>query len=129
MLSNLLNGVKLSIWYDWINDGSDTADKEDNFGLVNTDLSAKPAYTALQTMTQQLAGYHYQTRLSTGNAADYVLAFVNSSGQIKIVYWTTGTAHNASVVPIISTLQLSTLSLSLTPSPQYTGILGILSGG
>lgn len=127
-LSNLLNSVNLSIWYDWMNDGSDTTDPEDNFGLVNTDLSAKPAYTALQTMTQQLSGYHYQSRLSTGNTQDYVLAFVNASGQIKIVYWTTGTAHNVSLTPVVGGLQLSILSMSLTASPQYTSVLGVLLG-
>lgn len=128
-LSNLLNGVKLSIWYDWMNDGTDTTNAEHNFGLVNTDLSAKPAYTALKTMTQQLSGYHFQSRLSTGNAADYVLAFVNGSGQVKIVYWTTGTAHSVSLAPLVGTLQLSTVNLSLTQSPQYTDILGVLPGG
>lgn len=128
-LSNLLNGVNLSIWYDWMNDGADTTNAEHNFGLVNADLSPKPAYTALQTMTQQLSGYHYQTRLSTGNTADYVLAFVNASGQIKIAYWTTGTAHSASVVPVIGALQLSPLNLSLTQSPQYTDVIGVLTGG
>lgn len=128
-LSNLLNGVNLSIWYDWMNDGTDTTNAEHNFGLVNTDLSAKPAYTALQTMTQQLSDYHFQSRLSTGNAADYVLAFVNGSGQVKIVYWTTGTAHGVSLAPLVGTLQLSTVNLSLTQSPQYTDILGVLPGG
>lgn len=127
-LSNLLSGVNLSVWYDWMNDGSDTSNPEQNFGLVNTDLSAKPSYTALQTMTQQLAGYHLQSRLPTSNPQDYVLAFINASGQIKIVYWTVAGAHTLSLVPLISTLQLPLLSLSMTATPQYTGVLGVLLG-
>jgi hypothetical protein len=125
-LSNLLNGVNLSIWYDWLNDGSDTSNAEDNFGLVNTDLSPKPAYTALQAMTQQLSGYHLQARLSTSNTQDYVLAFVSASGQIKLVYWTTGSTHGVSLQPMVAGLQLPTVNLSLTGSPQFSGILGTL---
>jgi hypothetical protein len=53
-LSNLLNGVPLSIWYDWKNDGQDPADGEQNFGTVKDDLQPKPAYTALKTMTDEL---------------------------------------------------------------------------
>lgn len=127
-LSNLLNGVNLSIWYDWMNDGNDTNNPEYNFGLVNADLSTKPSYTALQTMTQQLSGYHYQSRVATGSAADYVLAFVNANGQIKLAYWTTGSSHSVSVIPAVGGLQLSALSLSLTSSPQYSSVLGVVPG-
>lgn len=128
-LSNLMNGVTLSVWYDWKNDGNDAANAEHNFGLVAADLSVKPAYSALRTMTQQLSGYHFQSRLTTDSAQDYVLVFVNAQGQIKLAYWTTSSAHAASVLPLIGTLQLPVLTLSMTSSPQYTDVLGILLGG
>ena len=38
-LSNLLNGVPLSIWYDWKNDGPDPNENEHNFGTVLPDLT------------------------------------------------------------------------------------------
>ena len=56
-LSNLLNGVPLSIWYDWKNDGPDPNENEHNFGTVRPDLEPKPAYVALRTLTHQLSGY------------------------------------------------------------------------
>lgn len=127
-LFNLLNGVNLSIWYDWMNDGSDASNAEHNFGLVNTDLSPKPSYTALQTMTQQLSGYRLLTRVSTSSSLDYVLAFMNDSGQVKLVYWTTGTAHSLSLAPVVSGSQLATQNLPLTSSPQYSGVLATLGG-
>jgi polysaccharide biosynthesis protein PslG len=51
-LSNLLNGVPLSIWYDWKNDGEDPAENEHNFGTVMPDLKRKPAYLAIQKLTR-----------------------------------------------------------------------------
>jgi len=62
-LVNLLHGVPLSIWYDWKNDGDDPAENEHNFGTVTADLKPKPAYTAIQTLTRQLAGYQIARRL------------------------------------------------------------------
>lgn len=46
-LANLLNGVPLSIWYDWKNDGNDPNEREHNFGTVLPDLKPKPAYVAI----------------------------------------------------------------------------------
>ena len=54
-LANLLNGVPLSIWYDWKNDGTDPNENEHNFGTVLPDLTPKPAYVAIQTLTRELA--------------------------------------------------------------------------
>lgn len=128
-LFNSLSGVNMSIWYDWMNDGTDSTNPEHNFGLVNADLSAKPAYTALQNMTQQLAGYSLRLRLSTGNTQDYVLAFVNASGQVKLAYWSAGSSHGVSVTPVIGSTQFSKQNLSLTATPQFTAVIGVLSGG
>jgi len=89
-LGNLLAGVPISIWYDWKNDGPDPGEHEHNFGLVGTDLQPKPAYTALQTLTRELAGGSISHRLSTTNAADFLLVFTNRAGLTKLAAWTTG---------------------------------------
>jgi hypothetical protein len=96
-LSNLLNGVPLSIWYDWKNDGDDPGENEHNFGTVLADLKPKPAYPALQKFTHELAGYSVERRLSQTNEQDYVVLCVNSAGNRKIAAWTTGELHRASV--------------------------------
>ena len=40
-LVNLSQGIPLSIWYDWENDGTDPTNPEENFGTVTADLVAE----------------------------------------------------------------------------------------
>ena len=40
-LVNLSQGIPLSIWYDWKNDGTDPTNVEDNYGIVTADLVAQ----------------------------------------------------------------------------------------
>jgi hypothetical protein len=89
-LSNLLESVPISIWYDWKNDGPDPNEREDNFGTVTQDLKTKPAYIAIQTMTRELDGYRIDRRLKVGNETDYVLLCSKSDGNRKLVVWTLG---------------------------------------
>ena len=113
-LSNLLNGVPLSIWYDWKNDGRDPADKEQNFGTVKDDLQPKPAYTAVKTMTDELSGYRLQRRLEGLPESDFVLVFVNGAGARKAAAWTLAAPH----VVHLTAFQPE-MSLELGALPQY----------
>jgi hypothetical protein len=110
-LSNLLNGMPLSIWYDWKNDGRDPADNESNFGSVSYDLTPKPAYLAIQTMTRELSGYSIAQRYDTGNTNDFVLVLTNAAGQSKLAAWTMKKPHRVEF--------RSKLDLDLTAMPQY----------
>jgi len=136
-LSNLLNGVPLSIWYDWKNDGTDPNENEHNFGTVLPDLKPKPAYAAIQTLTQQLSGYHILKRIPLPNEKDYAVPFANSDGKQKLVAWTVAEPHAATIElsffskskplsgtkgngePFTPKVSASGLSLDLTTSPQY----------
>lgn len=109
-LSNLLNGVPLSIWYDWKNDGTDTNYSEDEFGTVGHDLTPKPAYFSIQTLTRELSGYNIAQRYDTGDTNDFVLMLTNAAGATKLAAWTLGTPHN---VPFLK------LKLELEPMPKY----------
>jgi hypothetical protein len=113
-LSNLLNGIPLSIWYDWKNDGRDPADGEQNFGTVNDDLQPKPAYAALKTMTDELSGYRLQRRLEGLAETDFVLVFVNGNGARKAAAWTLAEPHAIRLQGLGSEI-----SLELGPLPQY----------
>jgi hypothetical protein len=113
-LANLLNGIPLSIWYDWKNDGRDPADGEQNFGTVNNDLQPKPAYTALKAMTEELSGYRLQQRLEGLAETDFVLVFVNESGARKAAAWTLAKPH-----PVRLQGLSSEISVELGPLPQY----------
>jgi len=112
-LANLLDGVPLSIWYDWKNDGPDATYNEHNFGLVTPDLQPKPAYLALQTMTRELAGYRIARRVATGGD-DWVLLWVNPAGEQKLAAWTLGEPHRLEL-----DLGTKRLPLELAAMPKY----------
>lgn len=112
-LANLLQGVRLSIWYDWKNDGDDPNENEHNFGTVYPDLRPKPSYLAIQTMTRELDGFRIVRRVPMPDANDYVLLCENTAGKRKCVAWTVAEAHDAS-------LDLKDIPrLKLTAEPQY----------
>ena len=62
-LTNAQEGIPVSIWYDWKNDGTNLQDKEHNFGLVFNDSTMKLSYLTLQTLTTQLKGYKFEKKL------------------------------------------------------------------
>ena len=109
-LSNLAEGVRLSIWYDWHDDGLDPKDGEHHFGTVHNDYLPKPAFFAAQRLTRALGGYRFVKRLPLASDADYLLLF-SEGKSAKTASWTTGADH-AVVLP-------GGRSLALTGSPQY----------
>ena len=111
-LSNLLNGVPLSIWYDWKNDGPDPDENEHNFGTVLPDLTPKPAYPAIQALTRELSGYRIARRLTLPSDKDYVLLCANPAGEQKLAAWTLGEPHAA------------TLDLALRGGAKLTAVAG-----
>ena len=96
-LSNLLNGVPLSIWYDWKNDGPDANENEHNFGTVLSDLQPKPAYVAIKTLTRELSGYRIARRVTLPDDKDYLLLCTNPAGGQKLAAWTLGEPHTVSL--------------------------------
>jgi hypothetical protein len=94
-LSNLVNGLPLSIWYDWKNDGDDPNENEHNFGTVMPDLKPKPTYTAIKVLTRELAGYRPAPSAVDTSVTnqDFIRPFINISGKQKTVVWTTGEPH------------------------------------
>lgn len=94
-LSDLAEGIPLTIWYDWRNDGTDPNNQEANFGLVEFPyqkgkspvFKPKPAYFALQTLARTLDGYRFSERLTVGGPQDYILLFTRAQEQ-RLVIWT-----------------------------------------
>ena len=82
-LTNLANGIPLSIWYDWHDDGPNPQEPEHHFGTVRLPYLAghtpvyqpKPAYLAARTLTNILTGYRSEKQLSVAGKADYVMVF------------------------------------------------------
>jgi hypothetical protein len=135
-LHNLWSGIPLSIWYDWMNDGSDPTEKEQNWGTVMPDLKPKPAYAALKTMIHELARCRINRRLPLASPLDYVLVLADPEGRKKLAGWTIGEPHAvevalsianpAGLVKVDSTgasvpakTEAGRLVFDLTASPQY----------
>jgi hypothetical protein len=116
-LTNLANGIPLSIWYDWSDDGTDPNEGEHHFGLVRHEYRGgatsayepKPAFLAAKTMTTMLGGFHFQQRLNAGSAEDYVLAFVRGDER-RIVAWTTSPARRRLTIPVTGQFSLTTMA-------------------
>ncbi|MGC9942783.1 MAG: cellulase family glycosylhydrolase [Verrucomicrobiota bacterium] len=113
-LANSLSGVPISIWYDWKNDGDDPRENEHNFGTVRPDLTPKPAYAAIKTLTQQLAGFSIQNRYGLWDTNDFILVLTNAASATKLAAWTLREPHF--------------LSLPIATSPSNV-ILMVNSGG
>lgn len=104
MLTNLSQGVPLSIWYDWHEKDGSPTNGELHYGIVTLDDQPKPNYLALQHLTLALSGMHFVKRL-TSAPADYLLLFSDNT-RWTLAAWTTDKAHLATLWPG----QCSTLS-------------------
>ena len=91
-LHNMAQGIPISIWYDWHDDGQDPDNAEHNFGTVEWDYQPKPAFLAMKTLTHQLQDYLPLGRISIGTVDDYVVPFVNKD-QVILAAWNTAPAH------------------------------------
>ncbi|MBS7617531.1 cellulase family glycosylhydrolase [Candidatus Bathyarchaeota archaeon] len=143
-LVNIMNGVNVSVFYDWKDDGTSIQDSEHNFGII-ADYEGlrsvygrpmyfiKPAYYAIYTLTLQLNGFYFKGRVKTESEDDYVLVFESKQGVEKYVCWTTGYKHKIKLnvnIKILEVVKLYGLKefyesedgiyeLTLTTSPIF----------
>jgi hypothetical protein len=118
-LTNVANGITLSIWYDWHDDGLDAGEAEHHFGTVANAYyenrepvyDPKPAYLAAKTLTTFLSGYRFERRLPLLADNDYLLVF-RKGDDLRLAVWTTGPVHST-LLPV--------------PARQYT-LLGFAGG-
>ncbi len=91
-LINLSQGISVSIWYDWRNDGPSPSDRDHNWGLITfTESLPKKSHQAFQTMITQLAKATFVKRLSyPADPEVYLLQFNRTDSTKKlIIAWTT----------------------------------------
>ena len=137
-LSNMMNGCRINIWYDWKDDGSNPDENEHRFGTVRQNLEPKPAYLAMKTMTKELNGYSYAIRMrSYGREDDYLLLF-KKDNTYRLVAWTVGEPHTAQAATYVDRVEVvsqfgertkqnvtdGNVELHLTQSPQYVEFVG-----
>ena len=109
ILINQSQGIALSIWYDWRDDGRNPGEIEHHFGTVlpapyfdrDPLYDPKPAYRASQTLTEFLAGCGFGERLNGPQLTsdDYVLAF-RCHGATKFAAWTTAWLARSVNIPL-----------------------------
>ena len=130
-LSNLLNGVPLSIWYDWKNDGDDPNENEHNFGTVLPDLKPKPAYRAIATLTRELSGFSVVRRMKLETDQDYVLDCENDKGERKLAAWTLAEPHEVTlaVSGVNGVSASSCTGEALSVNPEFGRLRLILNAG
>ncbi|HYD85156.1 MAG TPA: hypothetical protein VEA63_13920, partial [Opitutus sp.] len=54
-LAHFLKGFAITTSYEFVDEGTNPANQEDNFGLLKNDLTPKPAYTALKNLLSVLS--------------------------------------------------------------------------
>jgi len=107
LLTNVANGIPISIWYDWRDDGTDPKEPEHHFGLVRNAYMSdgaqvyqpKPAYLTTKTLTDFFRGYRFEQRLTVGSDQDYVLIFANGADR-RIAAWTTSSNVHRIAIPL-----------------------------
>ncbi|MFB3785881.1 MAG: cellulase family glycosylhydrolase [bacterium] len=116
-LTNFMAGARLSIWYDWHDDGPDPAEREHNFGTVKQDYTPKETYKAAQVFMRELQGMKL-TRSSVDNEKqDYRAVFSDGTKRVLVI-WTTGdprsvTLEGVKVKPQAVTMLGENVALSM----------------
>jgi autotransporter-associated beta strand protein len=126
MLVNFSQSVPVSLWYMSV----DMSYNDWTFGLFE-EIGGyggpwgppKPSYYAMKTLTSNLAGKTYSTKVSS-NSADYILAFQNAAGRKTYAAWTTGSPVTRSSI----TLAGGSIRAYLTGTPMYLGEVQTLQG-
>jgi len=94
-LVNIMSDVRLSIWYDWRDDGVSPTNKEHHFGVVYNDLRPKPIYNAIKVLTRELDRCKFVSRLASKDD-EYILLFKGPLGY-RIAAWTNGEERRISI--------------------------------
>jgi hypothetical protein len=120
-LTNIENGIPLTIWYDWHDDGPNPKDAENNFGMVRSEThpgrkpiyDPKPAYTACQTLTAILDGFDFDSAVTPGREdasarltvtpgdgrRDHVLKFRRGDNR-RFAAWTESETPHVTIIPM-----------------------------
>ena len=94
-LTDMADGIPLTFWYDWQDDGGNPTDPEGHFGLVKAvggengqvHFQPKAAYLAAKSIYKALNGFTFDHRLVAGRKSDYILVF-KKGHQTRLAVWT-----------------------------------------
>jgi prepilin-type N-terminal cleavage/methylation domain-containing protein len=127
-LVNLSQGIPLSNWYNWNDNGTDPARTEDNMGIVTYDGTPKPGLQEMQLLTSSLMGETFTSKLSSPTPSwnhpenDWLLVFTSPSGHETLAAWTTGTPRIVNV-PEWGRLSLTNTPFYVNPVPEPSSLV------
>jgi hypothetical protein len=132
-LTNAANGIPISIWYDWRDDGSDPKEPEHHFGLVRPEYrngqtqvyEPKPGYLAAKTLLRHFNGFRFEQRLLVGTDDDYVLVFAKD-GERRMAVWTTSPSKKPIKISVPNG-QFTVMSMKGEDVGRVTSDQGVLS--
>jgi hypothetical protein len=122
----LSHGVQRYHNYDFVNDGTDPGNTENNFGLIRHPADAlgaytpKPSYVSYATLTRQLTGATFRNAESTGTGV-HDLVFTRRDETVRTLW-----ADTPTVVSVHSTEPLTVTDLygaAQTYTPDSTGVV------
>lgn len=114
-LARTIPNVKGMWWYDLYNDGPNRYDQEHNFGVLNEDLSPKPAYPMMKAISPVVRDFTYDAQASVLSEDIYQLYFDKGSERV-LVAWVIGKPRAEKVV--ISTEMSGPVRLTDTSRPE-----------
>jgi polysaccharide biosynthesis protein PslG len=80
LLLNISESIPISVVYDWKDDGDDPKNPEHRFGIIRRSNEPKPAYFAVQHMTEALSFASYMCRRDFDRSTN--LLFLSSDKQL-----------------------------------------------
>ena len=85
-------------WYDFMNDGVDATQIEENWGLIRNHsddaaYTAKPSYVAMCAFTSKMNGATYNATITTLGSDVFAYQFKTDSGYLMVA-WTSGSTKN-----------------------------------
>lgn len=97
LFARTVPNIKGVWWYDLINDGPDRSDQEHNFGLLNEDLSPKPAYGVITAIADVIKHFSWDAQASSQSANVYQLHFKRGNEHV-VAAWAVGGARQEQII-------------------------------
>jgi hypothetical protein len=126
----LSRGIEKFFWYDFMNDGTDPAYNENNFGIIRNDHDAmgrwvpKPAYVAYAVMARQLTGAAFQRQEDLGDGVSSMV-FGKGNKAIRVLWSTQPTTVDVRTDRAITVSDLTGDQKSYSPGPGGTVALSV----
>lgn len=117
----LASGVERFYWYDFMNDGINKAEPEQNFGVIrnhNDPLGAwtpKPSYVAYSTMTSQLADAVFEREEEVSDSASSFI-FTKDGAPVRALWSSTGQTVSLTANGPVTVTDMNGTSQRLQPS-------------